>query len=146
MIQLNQTLKEVAERWKYKIEEFPNGVFRMDVTIPLKTGGTRFQYVYIWIISGRFFGRDTIYMNSRCGTYSPSLDLYKILKAAGGCNYSSITTTTDKASDGTPCETIIAQAALPLDTCNPEILNDAIYDTAVAADYVESLVFGVDVN
>ena len=48
--------------------------------------------------------------------------------------------------DGTPCETIIAQAALPLETCNAVILNEAIYDTAVSADYVEGLLFGSDTN
>lgn len=146
MIQLHQVLKEVAEKWKYKLDEFPNGIYRMDVLIPLISGGTRFQYVYIWIVKNRFYGKDAIYMNSRCGVYSPTLDLYKVLKAAGGCNYSSITITTDKTADGTPCETIIAQAALPLETCNADILNEAIYDTAVSADYVEGLLFGSDTN
>ena len=47
MIQLHQVLKEVAEKWKYKLDEFPNGIYRMDVLIPLISGGTRFQYVYI---------------------------------------------------------------------------------------------------
>lgn len=147
MIQLHQTLKEISAKFNYKLEEIqPTGTYKMDVAIPLKDGKWRYQNVYIWIVPGRYFGKDTVYMNSRAGIYRPDLNLYGILKEARPCCYCSITITSDKLGDGTPVESIIAQSALVLETTTAAEVSNAIYDVAVAADYIEEKFFGGDVH
>ncbi|MBS1637995.1 MAG: hypothetical protein JST26_18930 [Bacteroidetes bacterium] len=143
---LKIVLSNIAARWNYKLDELSPGVFRMDVALKMKDGSFRYQFVYIWIIPGRYMGKDVVYMNSRCGEFSPNLNLYKLLKESGCGTYCSITVTTDKRADGSPCETVIAQAVQPIQYTNEEILNEVIYDVAYNADIVEEVYFGGDNN
>ncbi len=142
---LQATLQQIASRYKYKLDEINPGTYRMDVAIPVKDKDTRFQLVYIWKIT-EASGRERIYMNSRCGIYTPQVNLYNILKESAYCNYCTITITTDKTADGTPCETIVAQAVPALAMTTPEFLNELIYEVAVNADIIEEKFFGGDKN
>lgn len=144
-MELQSTLQQIATRYKYKLDEIKPGTFRMDVAIPVKDKNTRFQLVYIWIIKEPS-GRERIYMNSRCGTYTQQINLYNILKESAYCNYCTITVTTDTTADGTPCETIVAQAVPALAMTTPELLNEIIYEVAVNADIIEEKFFGGDKN
>ncbi|MGZ3901496.1 MAG: hypothetical protein ACXVO9_12175 [Bacteroidia bacterium] len=143
---LKTAVTNIAERWKYKVDEISPGIFRMDVALKMKDGTWRYQFVYIWIIAGRHFGKDVVYMNSRCGEYNPNLNHYKIIKESGYGTFAQVTITTDKRADGTPCETVIVQAVQPVELTNETILNEVIYDVAYNADIIEETYFGGDNN
>jgi hypothetical protein len=118
----------------------------MDVAIRMKDGTFRYQFVYVWVIQGRYFGKDVVYMNSRCGEFTQNLNLYKMLKESGYGTFSSVTITTDKRADGSPCETVIVQAVQPIEFTTESILNEVIYDVAYNADIIEATYFGGDTN
>ncbi|MBA3664811.1 MAG: hypothetical protein H0W61_11475 [Bacteroidetes bacterium] len=143
---LKTIVTNIAERWKYKMEEITPGVFRLDVALKMKDATWRYQFVYIWIIAGRHFGKDVVYMNSRCGEYNPNLNHYKIIKESGFGTFAQVTITTDKRADGSPCETVIVQAVQPVELTNETILNEVIYDVAYNADIIEESYFGGDNN
>ncbi|MCE3258923.1 MAG: hypothetical protein K0S12_564 [Bacteroidetes bacterium] len=143
---LKTAVTNIAERWKYKMDEISPGIFRMDVAIKMKDGSWRYQFVYIWQIAGRHFGKDVVYMNSRCGEYNPNLNHYKMLKEGGYGTFAQVTITTDKRADGSPCETVIVQAVQPVELTNETILNEVIYDVAYNADIIEETYFGGDNN
>ncbi|MCE3225635.1 MAG: hypothetical protein K0S32_186 [Bacteroidetes bacterium] len=143
---LKQALTNIAERWKYKMEEVSPGVYRMDVAIKMKDGTWRYQFVWAWLIAGRHFGKDVIYMNSRCGEYNPNLNHYKMLKEGGYGTFAQVTITTDKRKDGSPCETVIVQASCPVELISETYLNEALYDVAFNADIIEESYFGGDNN
>jgi hypothetical protein len=128
------------------VDEISPGIFRIDVAIKQKDGTFRYQFVYVWIIKERYFGKDVVYMNSRCGEFTQSLNLYKMLKESGYGTFSSVTVTTDKRADGSPCETVIVQAVQPIEFTNETILNEVIYDVAFNADIIEVTYFGGDNN
>ena len=146
MFDLKTAVTNIAAKWKYKLDEISPGVFRMDVAIKMKDGSWRYQMVYIWIITGRHFGKDVVYMNSRCGEYNPNINHYKLLKEGGFGTFSQVTVTTDKRADGSPCETIIVQAVQPVELTNETILNEVIYDVAYNGDIIEETYFGGDKN
>lgn len=143
---LKSVVSNIASRWNYKLDEVNPGVFRMDVAIKMKDGSYRYQFVWIWIIQGRHFGKDVVYINSRCGEYHSNLNHYKLLKEGGYATYSQVTITTDKRADGSACESIIIQAVQPVELTNETILNEAIYDVAYNADIIEETYFGGDNN
>ncbi len=144
-MELQATLQQIATRYNYKLDEIKPGTFRMDIAVPLKDGKFRYQFVYIWKIQEPS-GRERIYMNSRCGIYTPQLNLYNIMKEAAYGNYCTVTITTDQNADGVPCETIITQAVPALAMTTPELLNEIIYEVAVNADIIEEKFFGGDKN
>lgn len=146
MFDLKVALTNIAERWKYKMEEVTPGVYRLDVALKMKDETWRYQFVYVWIIAGRHFGKDVVYMNSRCGEYNPNLNHYKIIKESGYGTYAQVTITTDKRADGSPCETVIVQAVQPIELTNEAIINEVIYDVAYNADIIEETYFGGDNN
>jgi len=144
MFDLKDILHTIAERWKYKVEEVSPGIFRTDVAIKMKDGNWRYQFVYVWIIAGRHFGKDVVYFNSRCGEYNPNINHYKLLKEGGCGTYAQVTVTTDKRADGSSCETIIVQAVQPVELTNEAILDAVLYDVAYNADIIEEVYFGGD--
>jgi hypothetical protein len=146
MFDLKTAILNIAEKWKYKVDEVSPGVFRIDVAIKMKDESWRYQFVYVWIIQGRHFGKDVVYMNSRCGEYNPNLNHYKLLKEGGFGTYAQVTITTDKRADGSACETLIVQAVQPVELTNETILNEVIYDVAYNADIIEESYFGGDNN
>ncbi len=146
MFDLKKALTNISERWKYKVDEISPGVFRMDVALKMKDDSWRYQFVYVWIIAGRHFGKDVVYMNSRCGEYNPNLNHYKLLKEGGYGTFAQVTVTTDKRADGSPCETLIVQAVQPVELTTETILNEVIYDVAFNADIIEMNYFGGDAN
>jgi hypothetical protein len=146
MFDLKIAVTNIAARWNYKMDEISPGIFRMDVAIKMKDGSFRYQFVYVWVVQGRYFGKDVVYMNSRCGEFTANLNLYKLLKESGYGTYSSVTVTTDKRADGSPCETVIVQAVQPIEFTNETILNEVIYDVAYNADIIEETYFGGDNN
>lgn len=143
---LKATLASICDKWKYKLDEISPGIFRIDVMIPMKEGSPRYQFVYVWEIAGRHFGKPCYYFNSRCGEYTTNVNLYKILVEAGYGNYTSVTVTTDKRADGSQCETIVVQAAQPIEFTNETILNEVLYEVAYCADIIEEKHFGGDKN
>ncbi|MBK6522884.1 MAG: hypothetical protein KBG47_04990 [Bacteroidia bacterium] len=143
---LKTAISNIATRWKYKCDEVNPGVFRVDVAIKMKDGSFRYQFVWVWIIAGRHFGKDVVYMNSRCGEYNANLNHYKLLKEGGYGTYASVTITTDKRKDGTDCESVIVQAVQPVEHTSEAILNEALYDVAYNADIIEESYFGGDNN
>jgi hypothetical protein len=146
MFDLKVAVTNISTRWNYKMEEVSPGIFRMDVAIKMKDGNFRYQFVYVWKIEGRYFGKDVVYINSRCGEFNTNLNLYKLLKEGGYGTYSSVTVTTDKRADGSPCETVIVQGVQPIEFTNESILNEVIYDVAYNADIIEETYFGGDHN
>ncbi len=146
MFDLKTAITNISARWKYKMDEVSPGVYKLDVALKMKDETWRYQGVYIWIIAGRHFGKDVVYMNSRCGEYNPNINHYKLLKEGGYGTFSQVTVTTDKRADGSSCETIIVQAVQPIELTNETILNEVIYDVAYNADIIEETYFGGDVN
>jgi hypothetical protein len=143
---LKTIITSISEKWKYKIDEVSPGIFRLDVGLKMTDGSWRYQLVYVWLIAGRYFGKDVVYMNSRCGEYNPNLNHYKLLKEGGYGTYAQVTVTTDTRPDGSLGETVIVQAVQPVDLTTEEILNAAIYDVAFNADIIEETYFGGDRN
>lgn len=143
---LKLAITNISTRWNYKMDEVSPGIFRVDVAIKMKDGSYRYQFVYVWIIAGRYHGKDVVYMNSRCGEYGPNLNLYKLLKESGYGTYCSVTVTTDKRADGTPCETVIVHAVQPVEFTSETILNEVLFDVAYNADIIEETYFGGDSN
>ncbi len=143
---LKTVVSNIANRWNYKLDEVSPGIFRIDVAIKMKDGSYRYQFVWVWIIAGRHFGKDVVYMNSRCGEYNANLNHYKLLKESGYGTYAQVTITTDKRPDGSACESIIVQSVQPVHLTNEDILNEAIYDVAYNADIIEETYFGGDNN
>jgi len=146
MLDLKMTVTNICNRWNYKVDEITPGIFRVDVALKQKDATFRYQFVYVWIIKERYFGKDVVYMNSRCGEFTQNLNLYKLLKESGYGTFSSVTVTTDKRVDGSPCETVIVQAVQPVEFTNETILNEVIYDVAFNADIIEATYFGGDNN
>jgi len=146
MFDLKVIINNICARWNYKVEEISPGIFRMDVALKQKDATFRYQFVYVWIIKERYFGKDVVYMNSRCGEFNQNLNLYKMLKESGYGTFSSVTVTTDKRADGSPCETVIVQAVQPIEFTSETILNEVIYDVAFNADIIEATYFGGDNN
>lgn len=146
MFDLGAVLHELSASWGNKLDELSEGFFRFDIGIKQKDGSGRFQYVYLWMVTDPDNPRDRIYMNSRCGQYTEDLDLYEIMKESGFSRYSTLTIVDDKLADGTPCETVIAQASPYADTINVGLLGDILFEVAINADYVEKKYFGSDSN
>ena len=146
MFNLREAIENISIRWRYKLDRLPSDVYRIDVAIKVGENKFRYQLVYIWQIPDRYFGKPVIFMNSRCGEYSPNLNLYHLLKEAGYGTLSTITVTTDKKSDGSPCETVVCQAAIPVEFVNEHILDKTIFEVAYNADVVEEKYFGGDTN
>lgn len=146
MLDLKTAITGICEKWKYKLEEVSPGVWRVDVALKMKDESWRYQFVYVWIVETRFQGKPAIYMNSRCGEYNSNLSLYSLLKESGYGNYSSVTVTTDKRVDGSPCETVIVQASLSLEHTSEALLDAVIFEVANGADIIEEKFFGGDAN
>lgn len=144
MIDLKTVMTNISNKWKYKLDEVSPGIWKIDVAIKLKDDTWRYQNVWVWEIKGRHFGKDVIYMNTRCGEYNPNLNHYKLLKEGGYGTFAQVTITTDKRADGSPCETLIVQAVQPVELTNETILNEVIYDVAFNADIIEQTYFGGD--
>ncbi|MDX2174369.1 MAG: hypothetical protein SFY56_14805 [Bacteroidota bacterium] len=144
MFDLKTAVTNIAERWKYKLDETSPGIYRVDVAIKQKDDSWRYQNVWVWEIKGRHFGKDVIYMNSRCGEYNPNLNHYKLLKESGYGTFAQVTVTTDKRPDGSPCETVIVQAVHPTELISEAILNEMLYDVGFNADIIEATYFGGD--
>ncbi|MGZ3862848.1 MAG: hypothetical protein ACXVPN_10590 [Bacteroidia bacterium] len=146
MLDLKTALANISTKWKYKLDEVSPGVWRVDVALKMKDESWRYQFVYVWIVETRFQGKPAIYMNSRCGEYNSNLSLYNLLKESGYGNYSSVTVTTDKRVDGSPCETVIVQASLSQEHTTEALLDAVIFEVANGADIIEEKFFGGDTN
>ena len=144
MVDLKTVMTNISNPWKYKLDEVSQGIWKIDVALKMKDGSWRYQNVWVWEIKGRHFGKDVVYMNTRCGEYNPNLNHYKMLKEGGYGTFAQVTITTDKRPDGTPCETVIVQAVQPIELTNETILNEVIYDVAYNADIIEMTYFGGD--
>ena len=83
MINLKKVLTDYADSKKYKLKEMDNGIFSLDISMKLSDGSMRYQYVWIWVIPGRAKGQDCIYLNSRVGTFNPTINLYGLMKDSG---------------------------------------------------------------
>ncbi len=146
MFDLKTAVTNISTKWKYKLDEVSPGIWKIDVALKMKDNTWRYQNVWVWEIKGRHFGKDVVYMNTRCGEYNPNLNHYKMLKEGGYGTFAQVTITTDKRPDGTPCETVIVQAVQPIELTNETILNEVIYDVAYNADIIEETYFGGDNN
>jgi hypothetical protein len=145
-LDLKIVLSNISERWKYKMDEISPGVFRLDVAMKQKDESMRYQYVYAWEIKERYHGKDVFYFNSRCGEYNLNLNLYQMMKESSYCTYCSVIITTDKRTDGTPCETVVVHAVQPIELTSEAIINEVIWDVATNADIIEMTYFGGDNN
>ncbi|MEM7105443.1 MAG: hypothetical protein AAF502_20065 [Bacteroidota bacterium] len=146
MSNLRTNLEAISKKFNYKLNEFAPNKFSLDVALKLKDGSFRYQYVYVWEAP---IGRDKkvcYYMNSRVGTYTPSVNLYNLMKEAAYGIYSMVAITTDKDKEGNPCETVIVQAAPNVSYTNLDLLNDVIFEVAANADLMEEKYFGGDRN
>ncbi len=148
MLNFENAMQEVAQRFNAQIKELSPGVFSLDIPFTLQDGTSRYQYVYGWVIKGRAKGKDCYYFNSRCGIFDPvQINTYNLLKEATYGYYSTITLTADKTADGQPCETIIVQASPIAEYISSiEELSDIIWEVAEVADIIEERYFGGDKN
>ncbi|MEM6722624.1 MAG: hypothetical protein AAF598_01230 [Bacteroidota bacterium] len=140
MNSLKERVTAIAERYKWKIADLQNDKIRLDISIKLKDGRFRFQFVFIGLNQND--GGKTIYMNSRIGTYSSGL-LYPMIKKTGAtCRYSSLGIVND-TKDGKPVETFIIQAVPDVDISD-DLLNKIIFEVGNTADFMEETFFGGD--
>ncbi len=146
MIDLKEVLTEYAEAKKYKLKEMDGGVFSLDIAMKLSDGSFRYQFVWAWVIPGRAKGQDCIYLNSRIGTYNPTVNLYNLMKDSGAGVYSSVTIVNDKDKQGNPCETIVVHASPIREMVSKEEFLYILWEVAERADILEERFFGGDNN
>lgn len=146
MINIREVLTEYAEIKRYKLKELDNGKFSLDVSMKLKDGSARYQFVWVWIAEGRAKGENCVYLTSRAGTYTPNANLYQLLKESGYGVYSTITIVPDKDKDGNPCETIVVQASPMEKYLTKEEFLYILLEVAEVADIIEEKHFGGDLN
>lgn len=146
MIDLRAVISDYATRKKFKWKETDNGIFSIDIAMKLSDGSMRYQYVWIWIIPGRAKGQDCIYLNSRVGTYNPTVNLYTMMRDSGAGVYSSVTLVNDKDTNGNPCETIVVHASPIREHVTQAELEYIIWEVAERADVLEERYFGGDAN
>ncbi|MBK6836341.1 MAG: hypothetical protein IPG89_19595 [Bacteroidetes bacterium] len=146
MFDLKKTLDAISAKWKYKLDELSPGVYRMDVALKIDEDNWRYQFVNISQVADRYFGEPAVLLTSRCGEYSTKVDLYLLLKEAGLNSQSTFTVIPDKRENGSPCEAIICQAAIPVECITEALLDKTLYEVAFNADLVEEKYFGGDGN
>lgn len=146
MINVKEVLEKYAEVKGYKVKELENGKFSIDVSMQLKDGTSRYQFVWIWIAEGRAKGENCVYLTSRAGTYTPNVNLYQLLKESGYGVYSTITIVPDKDKDGKPCETVVVQASPIQKYLTQEEFLYILWEVAEVADIIEEKHFGGDLN
>lgn len=146
MIDLKQVLTDYATAKNYKLKELDNGKYSIDISMKLKDGSSRYQFVWAWIAEGRAKGEDCVYLTSRAGTYTPNANLYQLLKESGYGIYSTITIVPDKDKDGNPCETVVVQASPMLKYLTEEEFLYILWEVAEVADIIEEKHFGGDLN
>ena len=146
MIDLKKVLTDYANSKKYKLKEMDNGIFSLDISMKLSDGSMRYQYVWIWVIPGRAKGQDCIYLNSRVGTFNPTINLYRLMKDSGAGVYSSVTIVNDKDKQGNPCESIVVHASPIQNMVTKEEFLYILWEVAERADILEERYFGGDDN
>lgn len=146
MIDLKKVLTDYADSKKYKLKEMDNGIFSLDISMKLSDGSMRYQYVWIWVIPGRAKGQDCIYLNSRVGTFNPTINLYGLMKDSGAGVYSSVTIVNDKDKQGNPCESIVVHASPIQNMVTEEEFLYILWEVAERADILEERYFGGDDN
>ena len=146
MIDLKKVLTDYANSKKYKLKEMDNGIFSLDISMKLSDGSMRNQYVWIWVIPGRAKGQDCIYLNSRVGTFNPTINLYRLMKDSGAGVYSSVTIVNDKDKQGNPCESIVVNASPIQNMVTKEEFLYILWEVAERADILEERYFGGDDN
>jgi hypothetical protein len=145
MLDFNNAIREVAKRFNAQIKEISPSVYALDIPFVTKGGNNRYQFVYAWVVKGRAKGRDCFYFNSKVGTYHSQINLKKIVREAGFANSATITIIDDKQTDGSPCETLIVQAApLAEHVTSIDEMADIIWEVAELADVLEEKYFGGD--
>ena len=145
MLDLKEVLTEYADSRKYKLKELDNGTFSIDIAMKLQDGSFRYQFVWAWVIKGRAKGqKDCIYLNSRVGTYNPTVNLYDLIKESGCGVYSSVTIVNDKDKEGNPCETIVIHASPIQELVTKEEFLYILWEVAERADILEEKFFGGD--
>lgn len=142
---LKELLQTIALKWGYKLTEYTPNSFAMDVGIKNKEGHIRYQFVYI-SLEDKEPGFERYFVSSRCGVFTPRIDLYQILLATGWCNSCGLTLTKLKNKEGVEEDVLRFQAAPLVSALTVDAMDDIIYDVARMADYVEDKYFGGDVN
>ncbi|MEO1435589.1 MAG: hypothetical protein AAFV80_08650, partial [Bacteroidota bacterium] len=140
MLTLQERVRAIADRYKWKMGDLPNDKYRLDISIKLKDGRFRFQYVFIWL-NPNDQGK-TIYMNSRIGPYNNTLIYPLLKKTSANCRYSNLAIVPDQ-KDGKPIESFVIQA-VPDVNISDELLNKIIFEVGNVADYMEESFFGGD--
>lgn len=146
MIDLRKVLTEYAEVKKYKLKELDNGKFIIGITMKLKDGSFRHQFVWIWVAKGRAKGKDCIYLVSRSGTYNSNSNVYQLLKESAHGVYSTVAIVPDKDKEGNSCETVVVQASPILEYLQKEEFIEILWEVAEIADILEEKHFGGDLN
>jgi hypothetical protein len=144
MIAIDKLLKEYAFAQKYKLSLLENGKYCIDIAMKLKDGSFRYQFVWVWEVKGRGKGKDCVYLTSRVGSYSSSIDLYQLVKEAGYGIYTTVTVVGDKDKAGKPCESIVVQASPVLEFLSKEAFLFILWEVAEVADILEEKHFGKD--
>lgn len=146
MIDLKEVLTEYVTAKQYKLRELDGGKFSVDIAMKLQDGSFRYQFVWVWISPGRGKGKDCVYFTSRAGTYTPTANLYQLMKESGYGVYTTLTIVPDKDKDGNPCETVVVQASPVYDFLTKEEFLYILWEVAEVADIVEEKHFGGDSN
>jgi hypothetical protein len=142
---LKETLTGIAQRYNYKMTEFADDVFGLDISLKQQDGTYRYQYAYVRPQQTEGT-RKKIYITSTCGVYNNAINFYNILKENAYCNFTTITIGSRKNKDGNPEEVIMVQASPLEEFLTAELLDYIIFEAAFNADYLEKTYFGGDAN
>ncbi|HLU51406.1 MAG TPA: hypothetical protein VKZ42_04520 [Flavobacteriaceae bacterium] len=142
---LKEQLQTIALKWGYKMNEYNPNSFALDVSIKNNDGTVRYQFVYV-SLEDRDPGFERYFISSRCGVFTPRVDLYQVLLSTASCNGCGITITKIKNKDGIEEDVLRFQAAPLVKALTTDALDDIIFDVARMADFIESRFFGGDAN
>jgi hypothetical protein len=140
MVALDEFMRRVADELGQSLKELDGGVFMVDYPIRTATGELRRQYVYAQNEIRN--GREIFLFTSRCGRYSPQVDLYKLMKAGLHSIYAGLTITSDRLRTGQEIEIVAAFAATIASSADYDELRYLIQEVAELADEVERRFFG----
>lgn len=147
MLDIRQTMLEYAARSGHKFTDKGNGKYLFDFAFNMKDGKTRYQYVWVWILSGRARGKDCVYFSSRVATFDPTVNLYNLFKDSGRGNYSSVTIVSDTDKEGNPCESIVVHASPIHEYLSEAEFLNILWEVGENADILEEKYFdGIDKN
>jgi hypothetical protein len=141
---LKATMEAISAKFNYPYKDYGNGYHSLDVTLKINDTTNRYQIVFAKVENNKERVPTRILVQSRCGFYNPTVNLYSIIKEGNYLNYSTLCIIPEKDKDGRPVETLYVQSAPLIAHTTPDLLEKIVYEVGNNADIIEEKYFGGD--